>query len=367
MLIYFPGKTFPSTTADHIYVRFLAHAFAKRLGQGFLLAVNGIPAEELEGIPTVSVSAPRRLRVLFYFFWVPNFLARNKYRGPEVAFFSNDLYILSILLFWKRLCGYRFRICSDWHLLTKTWRDRYVARGSDISITTSRRLKNQLISATGVRADRVSVVYGGVENDSYTLAGTMRREGLSLPGDKQLVAYVGNFKTLGKEKGVNTMLEALQHLPDSVYMVFVGGTCEEIQEYRVYAEQLEVQGRCIWIVHQSFAAIPQYEQSMDALVIPYPDEPHFRDYGFPMKVYEYLAAGVPIVYSRLEIMQEVLDGAGYAFTPGNPVSLAEGIQHALSAEARDIARKNTELAKEYSWEAKAGNIITAIRSVGAQI
>ena len=66
-----------------------------------------------------------------------------------------------------------------------------------------------------------------------------------------------------------------------------------------------------------------YEQASDALVIPYPDKPHFRLYGFPMKVYEYMASQRPIIYSKLELVEEVLSDCGYGFTPDDPIDLAE--------------------------------------------
>ena len=103
---------------------------------------------------------------------------------------------------------------------------------------------------------------------------------------------------------------------------------------------------------------------MDILVIPYPDKPHFRDYGFPMKVWEYMASGRPIIYSNLEIMREVLGGRATSFQPDDASSFANAVlsiyQDAESAE--EIARKNTNDVQAYTWKARAENILNFIQT-----
>ena len=58
------------------------------------------------------------------------------------------------------------------------------------------------------------------------------RKILNLPLDKNVVGYVGLFKTMGMEKGIKTMIESLKNLSEKVIMVFIGGKSEEILEYK---------------------------------------------------------------------------------------------------------------------------------------
>ena len=48
-----------------------------------------------------------------------------------------------------------------------------------------------------------------------------------------------------------------------------------------------------------------------------------------MKVYEYMASQRPIVYSKLELAEEVLSDCGYGFAPDDPKDLAEKIKEAI--------------------------------------
>lgn len=359
MFIYLSTKRFPSTTADHIYTRFLARALAGVLGDSFRLVISGAVPTELSDIPVISVPSPRRFRRIFFFFWLPLFATSRGYRNRDSVFFSNDFYLLSALAFWKNLPFFAYRICSDWHLLSETWRDEYVAKHSDYLITTSQRLKEILVARTGVDAERVRVVYGGIDLAPYSLPVRHDRKSLGLPEGKLLVGYVGYFKTLGQDKGLTTMIKALHATSNDVHMVFVGGTEEEIYEYQQVATAEGVSDRCTWLERQSFENVVAYEKALDILVIPYPNEPHFRDYGFPMKVYEYLASGTPIIYSNLLIMKEVLLGIGTPFQPEDGDSLATAITTVRVHS--NYLNPSVEL-KQYSWEEKAKNIATITES-----
>ncbi|HEV7121470.1 MAG TPA: glycosyltransferase family 4 protein [Candidatus Paceibacterota bacterium] len=357
MFIYLSTKRFPSTTADHIYTRFLARALARELGDTFRLIISGPASEELAGIPAISVRAPQRLRSAFYFLWLPLFALRQE---PGSVFFSNDLYLLSILAFWRRLPFFTYRICSDWHLLSQTWRDRYVAARSDFLITTSRRLKENLVRAASIDPSAVTVIYGGIDLEPYQNTLGMTRASLGLPEQGMLAGYVGFFKTLGKDKGLKTMIESLHHLPAGLSMVFIGGTPQELDEYRAIAEQEGVGSRCIWFGRQPFDKVAAYEKALDVLVLPYPDEPHFRDYGFPMKAYEYLASGTPIAYSRLAIIAEIFDSRATPFVPGSAASLAEAVKASMAPSAKIRAAENASAASQYSWNQKARTIISVV-------
>lgn len=360
-LIYLTAKRFPASTADHIYVQSLAKAFAGILGNGFELVISGLPSPELSGIRVRSVPAPRRLRSLYYFFWFPDF-ARSLVPGTVI--FSNDQNLLAIAIFWRFLLRAKYRICSDWHQLTGTWKDAFVARRSDALIATSETLKKKISEAASIDSERIHAVYGGVDPDPYRKPLPSRAE-LGLPEGKYLVGYVGLFKTMGFDKGLGTMIDALAFLPPDVSLAFVGGSLGEIAEYAASAREHGVLGRCIFIERVPAERVASYERSMDALVIPYPDEPHFRDYGFPMKTYEYLASGRPIVYSDLDIISEVLKGKGISFSPGNAASLADAIRSVRLA-SQGVAHENAAALERYSWEAKAKTIIVCISSAASE-
>ena len=169
---------------------------------------------------------------------------------------------------------------------------------------------------------------------------------------------------MGFEKGIGTMIAALPQLEKNITMVFVGGSIPEIDGYTRVAEKEDCADRCIFVKRQPFDKVVEYELAMDVLVIPYPDKHHFRNYGFPMKVWEYMAAGRPIVYSNLEIIREVLQERATPFEAGSPRSLADSIRFVREGNesAEKISGKNPTEVKAYTWRARAENILNFIRT-----
>jgi len=349
-LAYLTAKTYPSTTADHAYVRFLAYAFSRTWDGPFELIVRKREGNELDGIPVRQTYAPRRLRTWWYFLWIPWYCLRHSKEG--IVFFSNDLNLLCVAIFWKRILPVSIYIVSDWHELSEVWKDAFVACRSSLCICTTQQLAQNLAHATGTRK-HIEVIYGGVDMGPFSLP-LARRSDLGLPEDKVLIGYVGYFTTHGYEKGLFTLIEAMQYMDADVHLVLVGAKGREIEDYVSYAEQ-RIPGRCHVIPAQPFAHAIAYQKAMDILVIPYPDEPHFRKYGFPMKTYEYIAAGKPIIYSNLPILAEVLADIGIPFNPGDAKDLARALAAGRTVNPTSLSDKNY-----YSWDAKAARISRTI-------
>lgn len=366
-LIYLTSKKFPSAKADPFYVKSMAQAFAEILGQNFTFLVRGVIPDELKHINTMSAPLPRRFRGVFYFFYMPILFILHKWNKKEIVFLSYDPYLLSILIFWRQVFGLKYSVCSDWHQLFGDWRDKYVAKHSDRLTTTSQRLKRLLVSACDVNQDKVMVAYGGVDKNLFDNKSKMNkleyRRMLGLPKDVFLIGYIGAFKSIGQEKGISTMIRTLPLLSDDMKMAFIGGSAQQTSEYMALLEELGVKDRCIFIGWQTPEKVIEYEMAMDILVIPYPDKPHFRDYGFPMKVWEYMASGRPIIYSDLEIMREILRNRATSFEPDNAASLAKAISSVYQDRetAEKVAKQNPEDTQAYTWKARAANILNFIQ------
>ncbi len=365
-LIYITTKKYPGTTADHHYIGNLAKAFHAILGEDFYFVVCNTDPSTLPGIPLVQVSIPDFIkRTLFFFFWIPWFwLTFSRKNGEKVVFFSNDQNLLSLLIFWKKTLCLSFKVTADWHMFSQTWKDGFIARYADYSITTSHKLEHAVRKLSPY--SHAYTVYGGVDTTPYEEVKdkmgydkTRLREELNLPKNKFLAGYVGLFLTMGMEKGISTMIDALSELDQDVTMVFVGGRFHEIKKYEAQAASKNVLEKCIFLPVQPFDKVVKYEKAMDALVIPYPDEPHFRSYGFPMKIYEYMASVVPIIYTKLELLEEVIADCAYGILPDSPHDLAQAIStiRLQPQAASAVAMKALHKIYTWTWAEKAQNII----------
>ncbi len=358
----FTFNKFPAKTAEAMYARELSRGFTQNIGNRFMLIVGNVTGDELNTIPHHSIGFKRKkFRTLYYFFWLPYFIFFKVKARRGACFFSNDQFLLASLIIWKKILRFSSLICADWHMFSGSWKDGFIARNADLHISTTEHLRNQIITELGARAEDIQTVHGGVSDEALLERDSLAlRKELNLPLDQILVGYIGLFRTLGMEKGILTMVEALTYVPreKNIKMVFVGGKGEEIDFYQKKARELNVEAQCIFVEKVSSGGVMDYQSAMNILVIPYPDLPHYRKYGFPMKTYEYMASGVPILYSNLPIIEEVLRDYGTSFIAGNAQSLAEVVIESLaSGQVIEKAKKAKQKSLEYTWKEKAKTIL----------
>jgi glycosyltransferase involved in cell wall biosynthesis len=379
-LIHLTVKRFKHISADNVYISKLINCFHNILNdEYFLVAAARLDGPGFQDINVINLHLPLirfsdRLYFwfpyLYFFGWFPLFVFFSKFKfNDSLIFFASDPNLLTIAIWWKKVLRLSYRVNADLHMLNNDWRDNFIVDNADHIITTSQKLKQQVMSRQKSSADKTLVAYGGVDEILFNehIDRIEARRQLGLPINNKIVAYVGLFKTMKMEKGITTMIESLPYLDNSgVVMIFVGGKDEEIREYSAQAQKLGQSERVIFFPIVAPEKLPLFELAADVLVIPYPDEPHFKNYGFPMKVYEYMATSRPIIYSRLEIISEMLGDCGFSFKSSDAKELAEQIKFVLADDNNEIITAKINLARQkvqnFSWHQKADRIINYIRS-----
>ena len=118
-------------------------------------------------------------------------------------------------------------------------------------------------------------------------------------------------------------------------------------------------------IHGSIAAadVPAALGQIDIATAPYPAQDNF--YFSPLKIYEYHAAGLPVITSRVGHLAEVVhDGKdGILVPPGDPQALAD----AILTLAHDPARRTrlgeagrARVTRDHSWDSVAAKILALV-------
>ncbi len=189
------------------------------------------------------------------------------------------------------------------------------------------------------------------------------REQNGIAASAPLIGYVGTLKTLGMEKGVATAIESLLYIQDAVLCV-VGGESKDIEEYRAQAQEHGVGSRVIFIGKVAHDLVPSYIAAFNIVVAPFPDLEHYRLYMSPLKIFEYMASGLPMIVSDLPTLREVLSDQTARFVaPGDAKALALAAQELLSdpVHAKEMAERARMEVSKYTWDARAKRTLSFVR------
>jgi len=190
---------------------------------------------------------------------------------------------------------------------------------------------------------------GSAEDRATPAEAALVRRALGIGDAAPIVLYTGTFEAY---QGLDLLFEAMaivaRSRPDA-RLVLAGGKPDQVARARVQARMLGIDGATVFAGERPAAEIPSYLLAADLLV-----SPRSRGTNTPLKIYQYLRSGKPIVATRLLTHTQVLNDQTAILTAATPEEFAAGILSALNDPARAAAlgRQAQALADtKYSYEA----------------
>jgi glycosyltransferase involved in cell wall biosynthesis len=192
---------------------------------------------------------------------------------------------------------------------------------------------------------KVVVLPNGVDPSRYGPAPPRERSPFT-------VGFVGTLKPW---HGLGTLAEGFARFhgryPDAHLLVVGDGPERAALEARL--DELGVRAATTLAGARPPDEVPAWLARMDVATAPYPPQADF--YFSPLKVFEYLAAGVPLVASRIGQLQDhLVHGSTCLFAdPGDPRSLAEalGVLRSDVGLRRSLALAGRALVtRDHSWD-----------------
>ncbi len=120
-------------------------------------------------------------------------------------------------------------------------------------------------------------------------------------------------------------------------------------------EMLEQEANIHLLGARAYADLPGLLRGADAAIIPYLRTP-LTDGIFPMKVYEYLAAGLPVIATDLPSLRDVPE----IVKASDAAGFARALEAALAADDPDARRARSRDARRHSWETRIEELAEAI-------
>ncbi|TAJ32726.1 glycosyltransferase [Bosea sp. (in: a-proteobacteria)] len=207
---------------------------------------------------------------------------------------------------------------------------------------------------------RVSLVSNGANSDLF------KPEGAPSPIEGRYVIFVGGLVAW---HGVGTMLAALKEpsWPADLRLVIVGDGIE-----RDKVEQALTDPRLVWLGRQPYDAVPALLRGALAALCVIENQDGRSGSGVaPLKLFEAMACGVPVIASDLPFQADLVRNAdaGVLVPPAAASAIASAVKSLSSApdKAQLLGRNGAAyVAREASWHQRGREIDRLLRSAISQ-
>jgi glycosyltransferase involved in cell wall biosynthesis len=249
---------------------------------------------------------------------------------------------------------------------------RFLAHPLCLGLITHSEFARRGYLAAGVPSEKVRTIYNGFDPAAFRIARTPgeARAALSLP-EAPTVTYAGRIAAM---KGVGLLLDAAAASPGVQWVIAGDKTSPEAEPLVSRGAEL---GNVRFPGYLTGESLTLVLQAGDALVIPPSAAPleRYRMTVLPIKIFQYLAAGRPILCGDLPDTAELLqaDVTSVRLPPDDASALAVAAI-ALTRDRERAARLGSaarDLAAGLTWDARGRRILEYIaerrRSLSADL
>jgi len=165
---------------------------------------------------------------------------------------------------------------------------------------------------------------------------------------------------------VTTLLDAIKYLDDEIQISLAGGRHEEITEIQKAYSQYFESNRARHVGRLSHEAIVDFYAQLHIGVHLLQNDIDSQVFRCSLKVFEYMAMGLPIVAIDLPSVREILNETNAVFFSANdPVSLANAINNLYRNQQlrQSISQQALRDSERYSYSRKAHSILDLVRDI----
>lgn len=281
------------------------------------------------------------------------------------AFYTRDTVSLFILSLYK---NFRSKLFFEAH---KRIRNPIIARRINRAaglIVINESIKKFFIGR-GVSETRILVAHDGVNLALFDQEISMSdaRAHLNFSQDAFIVCYTGRFQTMGADKGITDVFQAIHLLgvvKQNVLFICVGAMADETDRYMDKARTYGIEDQVKIISRVAVDQLVWYQKAANVLVMPFPNTDYYAHDISPLKLFEYITSKRPVVASDLSSVTEILNTANAVLYPaGSIIGLRDALQWVMlnpdTAQARALCAY--QISKKFSWTERAKHILGFVK------
>jgi glycosyltransferase involved in cell wall biosynthesis len=234
--------------------------------------------------------------------------------------------------------------------------ERFTYERADLLLPVSSTLANELL-AKGYPEEKILISPNAVHPEKFPLLVKDHKLSHKLGlRDGLTIGYVGGFAPW---HGLEILIEAVAQIPKSrntlnLLLIGDGPTMDIV---RALAERFRDRFRILTPGRIEHFNLPSYLSIMDIMVMP-----NSNNYGSPMKIFEYMASGKPVVAPDYQPLRDVIkdETDGLLFRPNNPQPLARVLEKLIqNPELRQRLGNNARqrVLQEHNWKNRTIRIV----------
>lgn len=197
-----------------------------------------------------------------------------------------------------------------------------------------------------------TIVDDGFYDNNYDLF----REEFNLDKDTIIYLYQG---WISEHRNLKILIEALPHIDRKITMIIMGYGEYKDELLRI-AKTLNVEDKVLFVDSKSQEELLMYTSSADIGIIPYPFalDPNTK-YASPNKLYEFIAARLPILSNNLPFVKSVIEKEqfGSVLVLENELQLAEAINQISFDEIKFWKSSLNIKGEKYLWKNERKHLI----------
>jgi glycosyltransferase involved in cell wall biosynthesis len=247
------------------------------------------------------------------------------------------------------------------------WLERRTYRQADLVVCISEALRDLLVEEADVPRDKIVVITNGVDVDRFTVADVPA--GQVADGDGPVIGYVG---WLTPRQGLDQLIRALRQVRDrglAARAVVVGDGPDRPRLERL-AQDTGVEDAVTFVGQVPWSDIPRWIGTFSVGYSGQRGVGGMPMYHSPLKIYEYLAAGRPVIATHHPDAEVALlaPQAGWTFEAGDDDGLATVLEQAIDLDPVELSaygkRARTHVEDHHTWLHRSRQLLTELDARG---
>lgn len=351
-------------------------------GQGEDVDIPGVrfyrtPALAFLGPVKIGPSLKKLVHDFFIFFWMLGLLLRNRY---AVVHAHEEAVFMAIML--KPF--FRYKLLYDMHSSLPQQLSNFNFSSNKLLLGIFEWLENKslaqseaIITICPDLYQYVDTILPGnsrnflIENSILEPVRLKKGQSCAVPAEAapevpahfpHRIVYAG---TLEAYQGIDILIDAMAQVAaerKDVLLVIVGGTAEQVAQYRSQAEKLGITAQVLFTGRVAQQLARAWSQEATVLV-----SPRSSGTNTPLKIYEQVASGIPLVATAIYSHTQVLTEEVAFLVEANPQDMARGLLAAINdteAAAKKAARAQELYNREYARPIYVQKLKRVLESLG---